>query len=413
MNRSADVVIVGGGVWGLSAAYQLSRMAGVERIIVLERNATLATETTKQAAGQIGQLRSDPLMIEAVGYTLSLLNGFQEETGYDPEFVCTGSLHIAQCNERFSAFKSQIPNAREHGIEVSVATDEQIAHLAPAINTEELVGAIYVEKDGYVNTYAWANALANAAVDRGVEIELNADVKSIGVANDRIIHVQTEAETIATERAIVTCGPWTRDLANAIGFSIPAVPIRLQQTRTLPDPNLPKHHPVVRIPDQSCYLRPENGGYLYGFFDPDPWAMMSAKTTTSEIPLDSDLYAESTRRLAPLFPILKQLEVSEHRRGMVTCTPDANYVIGPLPEVGGLYVATGCGAMGVAGSGAVGRWLANYVVDGNAGADLSKLAPNRFGDAWNDSSLLEDKCRDVFSKYYALKSATYNMAGNR
>ena len=111
MNEKADVVVIGGGVWGASTAYHLSLIAPGTRIVLLERNSSIATETTRQAAGQVGQLRSDPLMIGAVRYTLDLLHRFQDETGYDPKFNAPGSLHLAQNEQRMQAFLQQIGRA--------------------------------------------------------------------------------------------------------------------------------------------------------------------------------------------------------------------------------------------------------------------------------------------------------------
>ena len=160
MNQKADVVVIGGGVWGASAAYHLSLIAPSKRIVLLERNSSIATETTRQAAGQVGQLRSDPLMIGAVRYTLGLLHQFHDETGYDPEFKAPGSLHLAQNEHRMQAFLDQLPNAEKHGIEVEPVSKKRVQELAPAINTEAIEGALFVSGDGYVNAEAWANALA-------------------------------------------------------------------------------------------------------------------------------------------------------------------------------------------------------------------------------------------------------------
>lgn len=413
MNEKADVVIVGGGVWGASAAYHLSLIAPGKRIILVERNSTIATETTRQAAGQVGQLRSDPLMIGAVRYTLELLTRFQEETGHDPEFTNPGSLHLAQNKLRMQAFLQQLPNAEKHGINVQVASKEKIHDLAPAINTNAIEGALYVAGDGYVNAEAWANALAAAATDRGVDIRLNTEIASIDIAGGKANGLTTSAAGIDTDRVILAAGPWTRQMAGELSISLPAIPIRLQQTRTAADPNQPAHHPVIRIPDQSCYLRPEKRGYLYGFFDPSPFAYSSPLNSTSDLLPVENLHSESTRRLAPTFPILEQLAVSQHRQGMVTCTPDANYVIGPVPDVEGICFATGCGAMGVAGSGAVGKWLANWAINNDPGEDLSTLSPTRFGSEWNDADSLQTQCRNIFANYYALRSATYRMADER
>jgi 4-methylaminobutanoate oxidase (formaldehyde-forming) len=94
---------------------------------------------------------------------------------------------------------------------------------------------------------------------------------------------------------------------------------------------------------------------------------------------------------------------------MVTCSPDASYVIGPLPGVQGVWLATGCSAMGIAGSASVGRWLANWVIDGDPGDDLSAFAPGRFGARASDRDWVRDESCRVCSRYYALDSVTYHL----
>ena len=120
MGKNVDVVIIGGGIWGLSTAYHLAKAETNLSILLLERNNNIADETTKQAAGQIGQLRSDPLMVSAVNYTLNLLRSFESSTGHNPQFVQTGSLHLAHSKERMESFEHQLIHAEKFDIQAEV-----------------------------------------------------------------------------------------------------------------------------------------------------------------------------------------------------------------------------------------------------------------------------------------------------
>ena len=128
---SPAIVIVGGGIWGLSTAYHLARSGNAGRVVVLERNAKIANETTRQAAGQIGQLRSHPVMARGVAYTLQLLTDFQENTGHDPGIQTPGSLHLALCRERIAAFEKQVETATSQGIGFEFVSDTFIRQRAP------------------------------------------------------------------------------------------------------------------------------------------------------------------------------------------------------------------------------------------------------------------------------------------
>ena len=198
-------------------------------------------------------------------------------------------------------------------------------------------------------------------------------------------------------------------------IELPMFPIRLQQARTVADVNQPSNHPVVRIPDKSCYLRPEKEGYLYGYFDGNPVAYdlmrQSLAFSTDEIAAPTNLIDEARTLLSPTLPILQSLAIDEYRQGLITATPDGAYVVGPAPGLPGIWIATGCGAMGIAGSGAVGRWLANSILTGDPGADLRALAVDRFGSRTADREWVCEESRTTCSNYYALNSATYSLGG--
>ena len=402
-----DVAIVGAGIWGLSTAYHLAA-AGCSRVLVIERGPQVAGETTLQAAGQIGQLRADPVLVRAVAYTLELMGRFQELTGHDPHFTRSGSLHIALTTQRMADFQRQLAMANSFQIEVDVADGEQISQLVPALNQESLAGAIFLPNDGYVDAHQCALAYAAAACDLGVEIHTNCGLTKICKRDGKITSLETTQGTIYCDAAIIAVGPWARQIVGRAGFALPMQPIRLQQARTAPLPDLPSNHPVVRIPDTSCYLRPEAGGYLYGLFD-DPLSIdleaEAADFTTTDVLANVAIMNEARRRLLPVFPILHSVEYDQFRQGMVGCTPDGQYVVGPAPDVTGLWVATGCGGMGIAGSAAVGRWLASWVLQGDPGDDLRQFAPDRFGpDAENDE-WVRTAAEDTFRQYYAIPGA--------
>jgi 4-methylaminobutanoate oxidase (formaldehyde-forming) len=408
--KRADIVVVGGGIWGLSTALHLAWKDPAQRIVVLERNAEFADETTRQAAGQIGQLRSDPLMAEAVQYTRNLVATFRERTGHDPGFVESGSLHLAQSDARMESFLLQLQHARSLGIDVEDIDGDSISRIAPTINARELVGALYIPSDGYVDARKTALAYGAAAKDLGVELRPNTEIQQLILRNGRVAGVETNEGMVECRGVVVTAGQWTRSLAALAGVPLPVQAIRLQQARTVADVLQPHNHPVVRIPDESCYLRPELGGYLFGFFDAHPEAIDATRgMTTADILPPKHVIEYARERLAKLFPALDRLPIEQYRQGMVTCSPDAAYVLGPLPGVAGVWLATGCGGMGIAGSGAVGRWLADWVLDGKPSADLSSLAVDRFGKRAQDRAWVREEARRVCSRYYALESVTYSL----
>lgn len=412
-NTASDIAIIGAGAWGLNVAYHLSKNAPDLKVTVLERRDQVALETTKQAAGQVGHLRSSKLMMDAIRQTVRVLNQLREEDGVDSSYVQSGSVHLALNDQRYEAFRRQREKAIGFGLRVDLVKPSELPHFIPRIDPSVVQGAIHVPDDGYVDAYQYALALHQALQGGKTQFLFNADVESIESLHGGAIRITTSKGVHEASRVAVTAGPWVRKLLSNTDFQIPMYPIRLQQVRTEADPERITNHPVVRIPDHSCYLRPEGFGYLYGYFDSAPLAMdpahLPSSWTTSQIEPPVEVMQEAQERLTPLMPILGKLTVEQRRQGLVTCTPDGNYLIGPLPGQERIWVATGCGAMGIAGSGAVGRWVGDALIHGQAQDDLSPFALDRFGDRFQNEEDLKRICREVCASYYAMNSITYTL----
>ena len=407
MAQQTEILIVGGGIWGLSTAYHLAKL-GQKDILVLERNDAIAEETTPQAAGLVGQIRPSVTMLQAIRYALELFSQFPKETGHDPGLRQTGSLMVALTPERMDAYARQIERSHRNGIEADFVSHAEMTRLAPALDTTQIEGGYFVPNDGYVDPRQCAHAYAAAAKDLGVQIQLNTPVIGFWQRGGEVLGVETQNGHIESNHLVITAGPWGASLAKAVGVTSAVQPIRHQRACTVPTPGIPDHHPAVRVTDVSCYLRPDKGGYLYGFFEPTPVSIdleaMPADFRTGDIEPPVEVMAEAQRRLAPTFPILKGLEIAEYRRGITTFAPDGAYLIGPVPGIDRLYLATGCAALGIAGSPAVGQWLANWIINGDPGEDLAMFSHQRFGVQAADQDWLRRESEQFYANYYGIRS---------
>src|SRR5215216_4020618 len=404
MAQRASTVIVGGGVWGLSTAYHLAR-AGRADVQVLERNGEPFGETTSQAAGLVGQIRATPLMRRAIRYAIDLFTGFERETGHDPGFRQVGSLLLALTPERMASFEEHVEHANESGVEAHFVDDSEMSRLAPHLDAGRVEGGYFVPSDGYLDSRQCARALCAAAEDLGARIRTNTAATGLSVRDGRVVGVETEQGFVEAERVVVTAGPWTGIVAKMVDYEPAMVPIRHQRVTTAPVPGIPDHHPVVRVTDASCYLRPEESGYLYGFFEPDPTSYdpdLPSGFHTSEIEEPVEVMEEARERLAPIFPMLDDLEITGYKRGLTTFAPDGAYLVGPVPRVEGLFAATGCAALGIAGSAAVGRWLAGWIARGDPGEDLSSVNLERFGEKASDREWIRREGEEFYSGYYSI-----------
>ena len=404
MNRRASVVIVGGGIWGLSTAYHLAR-AGWTDVQVLERNDALFDETTSQAAGLVGQIRATPLMRRAIRYAIDLFLDFERETGHDPGFRQVGSLLLARTPERMTSFEDHVEHANSSGVEARFVDGVLMSGLAPHLDTSQVEGGYFVPEDGYLDPRECAQAFRGAAEDLGVRIRTGTTVTDLSIADGRVMGVETDGGFVEAEHVVVTAGPWTGTLAKMAGHRAAMVPIRHQRVTTVPVSGIPEHHPVVRVTDASCYLRPEEGGYLYGFFEPDPTSYgpeLPLDFHTAEIEEPVQVMEEARERLASVFPVLEGLGIAAYKRGLTTFAPDGAYLIGPVPQVEGLYAATGCAALGIAGSAAVGSWLAGWITCGDPGEDLSSVGLERFGEKASDRTWIRREGEAFYGGYYSI-----------
>lgn len=353
-------------------------------------------------------MRTEPAMIGAIRYALDLLSGFKAETGHDPGLHRCGSLMVALTDQRMRQYESQVANAHHYGIEASFITDREILKLAPTIDVSILKGAFFVPGDGFVDPSVCARAYASAAADLGVRIVTDARVSRILINGDEAHGVEVDNRPFAAEQVVVTAGPWTAGLARVAGIDLPVETIRHQRVVTAPCTVLPDHFPVVRVTDISCYVRREKSGYLYGFFEPDPEAIdLHAKPgtfTTDSIPPPIEVMYEASKRLSPVFPELARLPVHERSQGITSFAPDGAYVIGRYPGISNLYFATGCAALGIAGSAAIGKWLAQSVLSTADETDLKLFDPARFSDRAADKTWIRRKSRDFYANYYAIES---------
>lgn len=273
---------------------------------------------------------------------------------------------------------------------------------------DRVEGGYFVPGDGYVSPLRCARAFRAAAEDLGVEIRTETEVTDLSVRDGRAVGAVTDCGFAEAEKVVVTAGPWTTLLVKTVGIEPAVVPIRHQRVTTSPVLGVPDHHPVVRVTDASCYLRPERGGFLHDFFEPYPVTHDLASSRpffrTRDVETSTMLTADSHERLALVFPVLENAGVVEVKRGLTTFTPDGAYLVGPAPGIEDLFLATGCASLGIASSTAVGRWLSNWVTEGDPGEDLSAVRHDRFGSKTANREWVRRQSERFYADYYSISS---------
>jgi glycine cleavage system T protein len=400
----ADIVIVGGGIVGASVAYHLARR-GATNVVLLERG-QLTCGTTWHAAGLVGQLRATLNLTRLAQYTAQLYSGLEAETGQATGFKQTGSLAVAQTPARLEELKRGASMARSFGLEVDILTAGEAQGLWPLLESRDLVGGIYLPKDGQTNPVDTTQALARGARSRGVQIFEHCRVTAIHTGSGRVTGVRTQAGDIRA-KVVVNCGGmWARDIGGWVEACVPVHAAEHFYIVTEPLPGLAPGLPILRDADGYSYFKEDTGKLLVGWFEPKakPWGMRGIPESFSFEHLPEDLahieplIAASIRRV----PALESVGVQVFFNGPESFTPDDRYLLGEAPEVRGLFVAAGFNSIGIQSAGGAGRVLADWIVDGHPPMDLWDVDIRRCAPFQRNRKYLHDRTVESLGLLYAM-----------
>ncbi|PPR54300.1 MAG: 4-methylaminobutanoate oxidase (formaldehyde-forming), partial [Alphaproteobacteria bacterium MarineAlpha5_Bin6] len=277
----AKVVVIGGGVAGCSVAYHLAKY-GWNDVVLLERD-QLTSGTTWHAAGLIGQLGASATLTKIRNHSLNLYKELENETGLSTGLKQNGSLTVATTQGRLEELKRQVTTAQLYNVDASEVSVEKIKEIYPLINTEDLVGGVYIPKDGQADPVGVTNVLAKAAKNHGAKIIEKCIVKKILVKNNKIEGVETDKGKIDCEYVVLASGMWSRQIAADINVSIPLYPVEHFYILTEGIKNLNKALPVLRDYNHCLYIKEDAGKFLVGIFEPNA---KPAFTNTDKIPND-------------------------------------------------------------------------------------------------------------------------------
>jgi 4-methylaminobutanoate oxidase (formaldehyde-forming) len=388
----ADVVVIGSGGFGASTAFHLAER-GVAPVVV-ERHEP-ASQTSPRAAGLVSHARTTDLMVELVRRASAKLERFTEETGQPLDWVCPGSLKVARRPEDVPVIEEDLARGRLLGLDVEQLSGAEANRLNPFLQDDGVLAVLRVGDDLYFDPGQVAIGYVRAAEARGATVLARTTVTRVHVEDGRVEAVETDRGTIAAPVVVDAAGAWTRQVAAASGIQIPLVPTRHQLFVTEPLAGVRDDLPIVRVMDAAVYVRPCDGGLLWGgyeeaprFFDMDglPRAFDMADT-----PLDADVLRRFADDVQRQLPVLGEAGVREHRGGLPTMTADGQHLVGPAPAADGFFVAGGCNVAGLSISPAIGEALAAWIVDGAPPLDLEPLSIARFrGEAIPQEELERD-----------------------
>ena len=400
----ASVVIVGGGIVGCSLAYHLT-LRGCTDVVLLERK-QLTCGTTWHAAGLVGQLRATYNLTRLAQYTTNLYASLEQETGQATGFRQTGSIAVATNMARFEELKRGASMAKCFGLEVQTLAPAEIASLWPGVRIDDLVGGVFLPKDGRTNPIDTTQALAKGAKSRGARIFENCAAQDILIENGKAVGVRTEFGEIRADMVVNCAGMWAHTLGAKAGTTVPLHAAEHFYIVTEPMEGLHSNMPVLRDPDGCAYFKEDAGKLLVGWFEPvaKPWGMKGIPETFSFDSLPDDLEHIEPLLTAAMHrtPALEKTGINLFFNGPESFTPDDRYLLGETPEVRNLFVAAGFNSIGIQSAGGAGKVLADWMLDGHPPMDLWDVDIRRAMPFQRNRSYLRDRTVETLGLLYAM-----------
>jgi 4-methylaminobutanoate oxidase (formaldehyde-forming) len=400
----ARVVIVGGGIVGCSIAYHLA-LRGVTDVVLLERK-QLTCGTTWHAAGLVGQLRATHNLTRLAQYTTNLFATLEADTGQATGFQRRGSVSVAPNHERFEELKRGASMARVFGLEVDIITPADVKALVPLANIDDLVGGVHLPGDGITNPIDTTQALAKGARARGVRIVENVKVERILTEQGRAVGVRTEFGDIRADAVVNAAGMWGRELGDQVDAVVPLHAAEHFYIVTEGVDGISPTMPVLRDPDGCGYFKEDAGKLLVGWFEPvaKPWGMKGIPESFcfDSLPEDFEHIAPLMDAAANRMPLLANTGIRLFFNGPEAFTPDDRYLLGPSPDVPGLFMACGFNSIGIQSSGGAGKVLADWIIDGRPPMDLWDVDIRRVMPFQRNRSYLHDRTVEALGLLYAM-----------
>ena len=398
--QSADAVVIGSGAFGASTAYHLARRG--LRVALLDQHA-LGSQTSPRAAGLTSKADANPVMALLRDEACEVLANAGEALGRSVGFHRSGSLKAAYTAAGEARLRQGLDSARGLGIEATLVTPAEAERLAPHFKPGRALAIGHVPSDGWLDPAAVAPAFIARAGALGAALLPLTPARGLLRDGGRVAGVATDAGPIHAPVVVDAAGAWAAQVAAEAGLALPLVPVRHQLFITEPIAGVQPLQPVVRLLEASVYVRHEQGGLLFGGYEDRPRVLHAGELPLgfdiARLPLDLGVLRGMVDEVIEHFPALATARVAIHRGGAPTMTPDGRPLLGHVPGLDGLYVASGCCVGGLSLSPAAGRALADLIVDGKSDPDLGPLSVDRFG-GYRDAAALEAAAIAQYARRY-------------
>ena len=372
--ETADVVIIGSGIVGSSVAYHLAQQ-GCTNVLVLEREAHQGKGSTGKSMGGVRAQFTTPVNIQMSKYSIDFFAKFDEVVGHPADYRAHGYLFCATNEKHVAYLKANMERQQAFGVtNVEWIGPEDILKFVPQLRVDDILGGTFCPTDGFVDPHSVMMGFMLNAREKGVRLGLDTDVTGIATDREAISGVQTSRGFISTPVVVNAAGAWAAQIAEMANADLPVEPLRRQLVPTEPFDQLPQRFPMVIDMSTGFHFRREGKGILLAWNDPN-------ETPGFKTEFDETFVEKILTHAASRVPVLAEAGVNPRRAwaGLYEMTPDHHAIIGPAPNVKGLFFVNGFSGHGVMHSPASGSIAADLVLHGKSTfMDAKPLGVDRF-----------------------------------
>ncbi len=420
MKKQARVVVIGGGIVGVSILYHLAR-AGWRDVVLCERS-ELTAGSTWHAAGLLPLYHPGYSIGRINKYSVDFYQTLEAETGQEVSFHKTGNLRLASSQDRMDEYKAYCDTANTSGVPFEIISRDAVKKLWPLMNVDGIIGALYHPDDGHIAPADVTQAMAAGARNHGAQIYRQTEVCAIQQRASGEWQVDTNQGSILAEHVVCATGFYARQTAQLVGLDIPCIPVlhqflvtdAIEELQLRKDQGLPEL-PVLREDRSQFYLREERQGLILGPYDPNPpiWAENGVPAGFGQelLPPDIDRMIDQFEAAAEVVPLLQNAGIKDIVNGPIAHTPDGSPLVGPAWGLRNFWLAEG-NTFGILLAGGVGKYLSEWIIDGEPGIDMFEVDPRRYG-AYADQGYTIRKNRETYGHVFDIHYPNLEMPAAR
>ena len=418
MNSHYRVVIVGGGVVGASVLYHLAKHGWTD--VALVERSVLTAGSSWHAAGGVHALNADPNMAALQAYTIDLLSEIEKESGQNIGLHMTGGITVASAPARWEWLQSAYRIFQTIGIEdCHLMTPDEIREKCPIMDVTGVIGGLWADREGYLDTTGTVHAYAGAARKRGAEVIEHNKVEALNQRADGTWDVVTEKGVIHAEHVVNAGGLWAKQVGRMVGLDLPLSPLQHHYfvTESIPEvAAMDFEVPMTVDLEGFTYIRQDQQGVLVGIYEVDHkhWNIDGAPWDYGFdlIPEEIDRIAGELEMAWRRYPVLQRVGVKRWVNGAFTFSPDGNPLVGPVPGMRNYWLA--CGVMaGFLQGGGVGKSLAEWMIDGEAEADVWPMDIARYGPFASNREYIRQTTGQFYSRRFVMTYPNEQLPAGR